>query len=439
LPYTPIKGIFDNDTLDYEDHGEDNTDGRIYGIVPENPNFAWEEHQDDDGETRDYACCDVYLFTGLYPEAKIIPDKSQSMEIYRKTLVGEWRISEQDNQPYYHFITGGLVGLQVLGDETEPCFEGSAFFSLYKDVKEMADYIKNFCKKKEEKVRMDKSMFRLSDSEKADALFDALNPNFNEEGNWNVEYMICDVYDDYALCKSIEKRSYARVYYTKDDTSNSVVLGDMVDVQIVDVTATEYTALEAMKAVGGSFEAAQTAYTDATAKVESLESEKTEFETKVTELETKVTELETASAEFETVKTNLENQIVEKTTEFETKVSEFETEKIRMETEISDLTNEKESLLSFKKTVETEKKEAILSKYESHLTETTISEFKNNIENFSVEEFKKEVCTAAVESDPSIFSKSEPNIYYKGGDTDIEKGESGLVRLLNKYKNGGNK
>ena len=44
LPYTPIKGIYDQYASDYEDHGEKNSDGRIYGIVPENPNVTWEEH-----------------------------------------------------------------------------------------------------------------------------------------------------------------------------------------------------------------------------------------------------------------------------------------------------------------------------------------------------------------------------------------------------------
>ena len=84
LPYTPVKGIFDKDSLDFEDHGEDNSDGRIYGIVPENPNFAWEDFEDEDGVTRSYASCDVLLFTGIYAEAHLIPGKPQSMEIFRK-------------------------------------------------------------------------------------------------------------------------------------------------------------------------------------------------------------------------------------------------------------------------------------------------------------------------------------------------------------------
>ena len=41
-PYTPVKGIYDNFNDDYTDHGKTRDLGRIYGIVPENPNFAWE-------------------------------------------------------------------------------------------------------------------------------------------------------------------------------------------------------------------------------------------------------------------------------------------------------------------------------------------------------------------------------------------------------------
>jgi hypothetical protein len=477
LPYTPIKGIFDKDTLDYEGHGEDNTDGRIYGVVMADPNFAWEDYEDIDGITRSYACADVLLFTGLYPEAQLIKGKSQSMEIFRKTLVGEWRICETDNQPYYHFISGSLVGLQALGDDTEPCFEGSAFFSLYKDVKEMVDYIKNFSIKKEEKVIMDKSLFRLSDHEKANILFDLLNPNFTAEGNWECSLEILDVYDEYCVCFDVAARKYVRVYYTKDDATDSVVIGDIVDVKIVDVSETEYNALEAMKAVGGSFEATQSAY-------EELKVEKEAFSTKIDELKAKVsaaaakTEEAVETVEVSETVENVEPVVeasltesgesaetgesaeiagilltVESTVDYEAlvsekdtiiseleeKVSDFESEKVRLESEVNDLTNEVEKLSAFKKDVETEQKKEILSKYESHLTESAISNFTDNMDKFTVEDFKKEVCTAAVESDPSIFSKEEPQVFYKGGNIEANKGENSLIRLLNSYKNGGNK
>ena len=41
-PYTPVKGIYDGDNEDYTDHGAKRSEGRIYGIVPADPHFAWE-------------------------------------------------------------------------------------------------------------------------------------------------------------------------------------------------------------------------------------------------------------------------------------------------------------------------------------------------------------------------------------------------------------
>ncbi|MDT3386812.1 MAG: hypothetical protein LIR46_03460 [Bacteroidota bacterium] len=76
LPYTPIKGIYNEEDQDYSDHGEERNLGKIYGIVPENPNFAWESHLDEDGVLRVYACCDVYIFSALYKEAAQIMGKS---------------------------------------------------------------------------------------------------------------------------------------------------------------------------------------------------------------------------------------------------------------------------------------------------------------------------------------------------------------------------
>ena len=91
LPYTPIKGIYDGTAEDYTDHGRQRYDGRIYGIVPENPNFSWESHLDEDGVIREYACVDVLLFTSIYKEANEIIGQAQSMELYAPSIKGDWK------------------------------------------------------------------------------------------------------------------------------------------------------------------------------------------------------------------------------------------------------------------------------------------------------------------------------------------------------------
>lgn len=447
LPYAPIKGIFNKDKVDYEDHGWDNTDGRIYGIVPETSNFAWEEHMDADGVTRQYACCDVYLFTGLYPEAKLIPESSQSMEIYRGSLKGEWRISDTDREPYYYFLEGSLVGLQVLGMDTEPCFEGAAFYSLkdkeqfellfqmLKDVVQPKEKVKEKFEK-EESIEMDKSLFRISDNEKADILFDLLNPNLETKG---VENWIMDVYEDYCICRS--KEGFKRVYYTKD--GDNISIGDSVDVKIVDITESEYNALESIKSIGGTYEAAQVAYNESVNRVADLENEIENYK-KSSEL-VEETEEDTTSNEEEKVETEeTVDNTEEVNSEYQKKIDELTAEKAVLENKLSEITNENNSLIEYKRTIENQKKKEIIQKYAEYLSDSTIEELNSKIDTYSVEDFKKEVCTAAVENNMSVLSKKNeevPTIFYKGGipDTDKSVAETPVIRLLNKYKNGGNK
>ena len=262
MPYSPIKGIFNKEDIDFDDHGDNNSDGRIYGIIPENPNFAWEKHLDKDGVEREYACADVYLYTALYPEANLISGKSQSMEIHKEGLDGEWKIWNGDGQPYYEFYKGHLLGLQVLGDEVEPCFEGSAFFSLYKGAKELYDYIKN-SKEKEESKKMEKNLFRLSDSAKCDLLFDALNATADDYK------IVCDIYDDYAIAYDANNGKYLRAYYTKDNDANTLTVDRIEDCYIVDVTEAEMTALNAMKAMG-SFAEINTKLEEQTSQIDTF-------------------------------------------------------------------------------------------------------------------------------------------------------------------------
>ena len=51
------------------------------------------------------------------------------MELYAPSITGDWKVI--DGQKCFVFKTGCFLGLQVLGNDIEPCFEGAAFFSLY--------------------------------------------------------------------------------------------------------------------------------------------------------------------------------------------------------------------------------------------------------------------------------------------------------------------
>ena len=456
LPYAPVKGIFDKDGLDYKDHGENNTDGRIYGVISADPNFAWEKHEDEDGVVREYACADVILYTALYPEANLISGKSQSMEIHRLGLTGEWKIWAGDKQPYYQFYKGHLLGLQVLGDEVEPCFEGSAFFSLYKDAKDLFDYLKN-SKKKEESKKMDKNLFKLSDGAKCDLLWDALN---TEPDSYT---MICEIYDDYAVAYDCVNRKYIRAYYTKDNDSDSVSIGNIEDCYIVDINQAEKIALEALKSLGS--------YSDIQAKIESSDAQLAEtqakYEHEISELEAQIESLNNELASYkkneekkkddEDAKTENakeeenkdegkkedddkekkgENNSLESTSElissYEAKLIEKDAEIARLKQINSDITNEKSELENFKKSVDDGRKTEILNKFSAHLTETQITDYTAHMSEYSVEAFEKEVCFAAYQSDSSVLNKSTDDALIWNGN-DGKSFETGALALLRKH------
>lgn len=141
LSYTPIKGIFNKETGDFEGHGE-TQDGKIYGVVPKDHNFSWELHRDTDGILREYACADVLIWD-IYDESRQIVDKGQSMELYGPSIQGKWYDSDDDSgMEGFVFSEAAFLGLQILGDEVEPCFEGAAFFSHVSEFERLISQIK---------------------------------------------------------------------------------------------------------------------------------------------------------------------------------------------------------------------------------------------------------------------------------------------------------
>lgn len=141
LPGTPIVGNFQGEKDDFEGHSPWAPEElKAYGFVPETMNFSWEMNLDPDGVYRTYACTDIILWTGRYPIASRIVGKSHSMELNPNTIEGEW--VEHDDEFYYQFTNAEFFGLCVLGEEYEPCFEGSSFYELNNKADKKAEFSK---------------------------------------------------------------------------------------------------------------------------------------------------------------------------------------------------------------------------------------------------------------------------------------------------------
>ena len=455
LPYTPVIGKFEDG--DFTNHGRNGEQLQVYGVVPETPNVTWEDHLDKDDVTRTYACCDVLLFTGRFPEAKIIASgTAQSMELYDKSVKGDWVY--ENGKKFYRFDDACFIGVCALGENTEPCFEGAAFYEYASSLREVIEEIKKY--NNGGGATMD-IQFKLSDSQKLNMLFDLIN----SEGYF--ENTVCEVYDDYALCYNYESNKYFRAYYTKNDETDSIEITERVDAYVLDVTEDEY---EVLKRLG---EISNNSYAlieeEVNAYREQKEKESTEFEVdeeveeaieeevEAEEIE-EVTEDEDAADEEldeeETEETEVEDEVeeieeVEETEESAEPGTDYELEISKLNSQISELNSkiatyelENKELSEYKLNSENEKKSKFLSKYAKKLPKDIVEEFKAKLAEYELDAFKEKVSAKVLESvesnDDNIFGEEEylPNGQFTSNEvTPKTAGERLLADFLKTKKN----
>ena len=394
IAYAPIKGIYeDDDDADFEGHGEKRSDGKAYGVVPADYNFKWEEHLDDDGIKRTYACVDVLLWTAIYEEAREIPGKSQSMELYEPSIKGKWVLIE--GKRVYQYEDGCFLGLQALGDKVEPCFEGAAFYTLKDMINELYTLYSNFLNDENNRKGGKKMVnFKLSDKRKHCMLFDILNKEYyTEENEWAIRYTICEVYDDYALCYDYQEETYLRAYYTKNDSDDTITIDNTVKAFIIDVTEGEYNALNALRSQVNTFEQIDEKFAAGVEAQNNLEQKDEEIATYTTQIQEKDTQI---------------NDLNEK---------------------VDQLTNENTALSAYKLDIEKKEKQSIIDKYSNVIDDEIIATYTAKIYELSSEELDKNLSYELVKATPSIFSKSGAGVIPK------DEPVTGVEAILNKYRN----
>lgn len=411
LPYTPVKGIYDGD--DYTDHGASRSLGRIYGIVMADPNFAWEKHVDDDGVERTYACADVLIYSALYKEAKDIAGKSQSMELYAPSIRGDWKYVE--GRKVFAFDDACFLGLEVLGDNTEPCFEGAAFFSLYNELmsalNEYNKLIQTFAKGGHE---MDNTIFRLSDECKASMIWNLLNDEVDAEGYKKCCHSLVAVYDDYAVSYNMENGEYERVYYKKNDECNSLEISERKKCYIVDVDEEEKRCLDALHAMKKTCCELQADYDKAVEENQNYSQKNEELTQTVATL---TQEKEDATAKYTEAQATIETQTAE-------------LEKVCGE--VNSLTAERDSLVSYKHDAELAQKQAVIDSYASLLSDETIATYVAKIEEYAdTTTLDKDLAYELKNSRMDVFTKTQaPKLI-----PNVDNSEpTGIEAILAKYK-----
>ena len=448
LPYTPIKGIHDGD--DYTDHGTSRSEGRIYGVVPANPHVSWEKHLDPDGKEREYVCCDVLYYTALYSEAGEIDGKSQSMELYRKTLKGAWQYV--GGKKYYVFSEGSFLGLQALGDDVEPCFEGAGFFSKNEQPEDTEEGIIALLRQYEKRPDifqyreqggniMPEVNFKISDGQKYEYLWSLLNPNYNEANDYAIECVICDVYDEYAIVRNLSENTFERVYYTKNDETDSLEITGRERCYIIDITETEKESLDSLRTTAGNtFVEINNNYTAQISSIVTLNETLTDLNTQIetintnhtvetTSLNEQITGLGATIDDLSRQISECNSQIsdfVAKIAEYETSISTLTTENETLNTSlaaaneivagkegelttaystITTLTAERDALVAYRSEVIAAQKKAIITSYTNQLPEDVIENFLENLDSYNLETLDMILTYEQKKHNPALFSK----------------------------------
>ena len=344
LPGTPVVGYYDSDKDDFLGHVSPESN-RAYGFVPEEMNFKWEMFLDPDGVYRTYACTDIILWTGRYPIASKIVGKSHSMELNPDTVEGEW--VEHDDEYYFEFTNAEFFGLCVLGEEYEPCFEGSSFYELHqqensasisKDLKEMFSLYKSTIDSAEENPTGGQEM----EDEK-------LKPQ--DLDNDSVEEEVKDQEEEVKE----EENKPSETEEVKDESS------------------------------------------------EEGEEEETDEEEKEEEQEEPEQEEENEEEESEETDEPEEEEEEKEEVDFNSALAEKDKTIATLEAELKELRE-------YKKAKVNEEKEEVLNTYSNKLTEEEIADFRNKIEDYnSAVELKKDIAVCLLDKQSNEEKIEESN------------------------------
>ena len=142
----PIVGYYRQEKQDFLDHGDKITldaEGihfecmtRPYGFVSPDAKVWFQKFDDTDDFgntiTREYLMTTGYLWTGQFPEAQSVFEdggKPHSMELDEKTLEGHWAENSKSGMEFFIINDAIFSKLCILGNDIEPCFEGSSVTS----------------------------------------------------------------------------------------------------------------------------------------------------------------------------------------------------------------------------------------------------------------------------------------------------------------------
>ena len=460
LPGSPIVGFFNETSGDFEEHNRsiDIANGTVtfrdttrpYGFVDLNAKVWFQKFLDDGQNEHEYLMTEGYIWTGQYPEAKRIIDKgnNQSMELDEKTLDAFWT-KDGNGKPQFFIINEAIVSkLCVLGEECEPCFEGSQIavnFSLASDFKEqlftMVNEVKDLLKEGGAKV------FTRYAVEIGDALWSALY-SYIESTYPDGQNCYCSIYrvegifeeggQKFAVLQNRTSMKYYRLNFSIGESEGFIPSDTLIEVTKSYTPAEEpQFALKDVEEFEAQYAAKKKAEEDKSGKSEKDNSDDNTEDPKNEDPENKDPEEDDDEKKKKKGKEDFAcggkkkkyslDEIPEYTelqtqfSDLQTKFSELETKYNALVSENESLKNDNATLVEFKNQSERKEKEEMINSFYM-LSDEDKKDVIENIDTYSLNDIEAKLSIICVRNkvsfdlDENNKNHQDPTTYNLNGD-----------------------
>ena len=482
LPGSPIVGYYNDAIGDFEEHNRviDISNGQFkikdttkpYGFVDLGAR-AWFQKFNDDGVEHEYLMTEGYIWTGQYPECQRIIDQgnNQSMELDEKTLNATWT-KDDNGKPKFFIINEAIISkLCILGEECEPCFEGSQItkFSLTfdEDFKQklfsMMNDLKELIKEGGTKV------FSRYAVEIGDNLWNSLwNYTLEKypdaENTYSSVYAIEGVYEEdsqkFAVLQNRADNKYYRLNFSLNETDGFVPADALIEVTESYIPAAEpQFSLEAVKTYETEYASKKKAEeedknnkdnkSNSDNKSEGKDNDSDDPEDgkdkepigKKDDLDGKGNNSDDDGNKDDEDKKKKKKYSLEDVTEYQELKTEYEELKSKyaaLETEKNSLIEEIEPLRKFKLASEKKDKEAMIAQFYM-LSDDDKKDVIDNIDKYSVDDIEAKLSVICVRNKVSFDldenKETKPTTYNLNNGEDDDESIPAWVKAALKYEN----
>ena len=469
----PIVGYFNDTKGDFEQHNQmiQQIDGewrltsmtKPYGFVDVNAKVWFQTYIDDGDTEREYLCTEGYVWDHAYPEAKRIKESgnNQSMELDEDTLSAFWS-KDSNGRPEFFIINEALLSkLCILGDDNEPCFEGSqitAFnLSFEEEFKQQLFSMMN--ELKETLQEGGTKVFTTYAVEIGDALWSALYRYIEQtypdgENRWCSKYSLDGVFEENGqkfavLCNRADMKYYRLNF------SISEAEGFAADETLIEVTKS-YKPAETPQFDAAAVEAYTTSYV---AKKEEEEKKKKDEDKEDSEDSSKNEDKSEEDNSDEEDKKKKKKEYAEETcpkcgkpisecicdkekeyslneipeyVELQNKYSELSSENEQLKDQIETLNNELTPLREFKLQAERKDKENLIAQFYM-LSDEDKKDVVDNIDTYSLDDIEAKLSVICVRNRVSFAQEEEqeqkdPTVYNLDNDINDDSATPAWVK-----------